>query len=1244
MKRKITFLLVAMLLMSGLTWAQTDVLDHDAIGVSGNSYSNWSDLTLTSGAVYAGNTAGGNNAIQMRSSNNNSGIVTTTSAGVVTNITVAWNSNTAAGRTLNVYGSNSAYDAASDLYGNTSGTLIGTIAKGTTELEITDEYAFIGIRSASGALYLDEIQITWSEGSGVTPPSITANNVEIAYDIDGDEIEYLINNPVDGGVLTAATESDWLTLGEVGETIPFTCTINQAATARTATVTLTYTYNRATVTKNVTVTQTGNPNIIDNISDITAAGSYTVQGTIVAKSQRGFIVGDGTGYVYYYNQNYTQADYNIGDVVKLSGSVVVYGGVYEFNNSATITAATESNYQAEDPTVLTGADMDARVASTTPPQLSNYVQYEGTLTVSGTHYNITNITGATTAIGSISYPLDTEFASLNGKHVKVSGYYVGISSSTYYNTIIGSVEEVVSTEPSITVTPATVNLDAEQHYMNLLDLAYENIEVEGPSSFTVHYYNAEGDEIELVQGEAWLVAGVVMQDDVYQVLFAVVANYGEARTAYFKVSCGETYSNLVTVTQAAPVLDYAVLPFVWEGGSSADFAALNGVTLSGNGSDYNSNHAPYLIKLDGTGDYIQVKTDSQPGKVTIGVKMVGGSNTSTITIQGSADGVTFTDIEELTISGAQNDILTLETTNVFDANDRYVRMLFTKGSNVGVGPITIASGSAPSIIITPATLDLEAVGTMPNGMQMQQLNVTYHNLDITQASDFTVQFYDAEGEEQAQPVWITPNTVVSGGNDLGYIVMLIIDVNDGPARSAYFKAYALDAEGNTVYSNLATINQAGAQYTLTVEPFENLEIFTFVGGDESEMALEGAGTIQVAEGDNVMLSITANEGYEIQSLMVDGVEHVNDIDEAETYTFFMPDHNVTVSATAVAVVPFEPATYTLATSIESGKTYIIVGNKTINEETTYYAMGEQRNNNRGGVAINADGTTATVTSADVYEFVITALEDGFYSIYDDRTPGYLYAAASGSNYLRTEPELDTLHNGDWEITFNEEGYAEVVASNSSNRSVMQFNSNNTLFSCYSSASQSPVYFYVKDETPSTLTQTIALTAGTNWFSTYVDITLADLQTALTDVLGTGSNVSITIKSQTRNSKLTRGRWTGTLTAEYFDLGNMYTITVNSDCEITLEGMPVNPADHPVTILGNGNTNWIAFPISETMTPTDAFAGFAVNGDALKSKLQNATYTRGRWNGALQMLVPGQGYIYKSATNAADRTFTYPTSK
>ena len=311
-------------------------------------------------------------------------------------------------------------------------------------------------------------------------PSITAENVSIEYNATSGAIAYTIENPVNGGVLTAATESDWLTLGTVGTTVPFTCSANTTASPRIATVTLTYTYNTDQfVTKNVTVTQAGNPNTIDNISDITAAGTYTVQGTIVAINNRGFILGDGTGYVYYYyGENFEYGDYDIGDMVKLAGSVVVYGKVYEFNSSATITYVEESNYEAEDPTVLSGADMDARVASTTPA-LSTYIQYEGTFTINDSHYNVTNISGATTAIGSISYPLNAdEIAALDGKQVKVTGYYVGISSSTYYNTMIGSIEE--NTNPAILLDTYEIEMAVEggegninATYLNFGDYSFE---------------------------------------------------------------------------------------------------------------------------------------------------------------------------------------------------------------------------------------------------------------------------------------------------------------------------------------------------------------------------------------------------------------------------------------------------------------------------------------------------------------------------------------------------------------------------------------------------------------------------------------------------------------------------------------------------------------------------------------------------------------------------------------------------
>ena len=145
-----------------------DVLNLSFTGVTSTSYVNWSGKTGTSGAVYAGNSTSGNSSIQLRSKESNSGIVTTASGGNVRKVVVNWNSGTTSGRTLIVYGKNSAYTAATDLY-NTSnqGTELGTIVYGTsTELVIEGNYEYIGMRSSSGAMYLTDINITWETAGG----------------------------------------------------------------------------------------------------------------------------------------------------------------------------------------------------------------------------------------------------------------------------------------------------------------------------------------------------------------------------------------------------------------------------------------------------------------------------------------------------------------------------------------------------------------------------------------------------------------------------------------------------------------------------------------------------------------------------------------------------------------------------------------------------------------------------------------------------------------------------------------------------------------------------------------------------------------------------------------------------------------------------------------------------------------------------------------------------------------------
>ncbi len=155
-----------------ISGAVTDVIDNAFTGVSGNNYVGWDGISgSASDAIYAGNTAGDHSSVQMRSNNNNSGIVSTKSGGILSKVEITWNSNTAADREVQIYGSTTAYSSAADLYNaNTQGTLLGSIKNGenTTSLTVTGNYTYVGIRSKSGALYLDEIKITWIVGTTPT--------------------------------------------------------------------------------------------------------------------------------------------------------------------------------------------------------------------------------------------------------------------------------------------------------------------------------------------------------------------------------------------------------------------------------------------------------------------------------------------------------------------------------------------------------------------------------------------------------------------------------------------------------------------------------------------------------------------------------------------------------------------------------------------------------------------------------------------------------------------------------------------------------------------------------------------------------------------------------------------------------------------------------------------------------------------------------------------------------------------
>lgn len=169
----------------GVDNIRQDVINSAFTGVGSTSYANWSGKKGTAtNAIYAGYTATRGSGDIGVTSNYNSGIVVTTSAGIVKSVTITAKAYTS-GYTnyLDIYGKNSSYDSASDLFNDSQkGTLIGTLGfadYSTQTLNIDSDYTHIGIRSQGYAIDITEIVINW-EGQAL-PEVTTGASSGITY-------------------------------------------------------------------------------------------------------------------------------------------------------------------------------------------------------------------------------------------------------------------------------------------------------------------------------------------------------------------------------------------------------------------------------------------------------------------------------------------------------------------------------------------------------------------------------------------------------------------------------------------------------------------------------------------------------------------------------------------------------------------------------------------------------------------------------------------------------------------------------------------------------------------------------------------------------------------------------------------------------------------------------------------------------------------------------------------------------
>ena len=161
-----------------------------------------------------------------------------------------------------------------------------------------------------------------------------------------------------------------------------------------------------------------------------------------------------------------------------------------------------------------------------------------------------------------------------------------------------------------------------------------------------------------------------------------------------------------------------------------------------------------------------------------------------------------------------------------------------------------------------------------------------------------------------------------------------------------------------------------------------------------------------------------------------------------------------IAMTAIFVVTASAAdgTWELVTNVSE----LAAGDKVIiAAKDSAVALGTtQNNNNRNQATITKNGNTVTFGSG-VQELT---LEEGTVagSFSFNTGSGYLYAASSSKNYLKTETTKSA--NSSWVITIDNAGTATVKAQGTNTRNLMQYNKSASIFASYGSAQQSIVIY------------------------------------------------------------------------------------------------------------------------------------------------------------------------------------------
>lgn len=658
--------------------------------------------------------------------------------------------------------------------------------------------------------------------------------------------------------------------------------------------------NLTTSTTGLSVSDDGEITLITNktIAELGGVNTGAVI-TLNGLTYDGTNLSDGTNTIKPYNSLYSGMNFTNGKIYNVTGVYVQYGNTKEIapRSAADIVEVTTPTLTTTNVNITSNATEGAITYT-----LENPTQ-DGVLTAEITAGN----EGSWLTLGDLGANVPFTCTANTGDE-RTATVTLTYTYNTNETVTAASVVTQAAYAASVTVDPATVNAPYSGAD-GTLNVTYNNIT---DINAEVWFCNAEGT---VAASYDWITADINAQNNVE---YLVEDNDGDARTAYFKVyalddQANDVYSNLVTVTQAAYVIDYATIPFSYDGNGNPD-PVPTGMTLYSIG---NYDNSPKM-KFDAAGDYVIIYYHGEANKLSYTVKNNSFSGGQFDVLE-SANGVDYTTIQSYsgsTMTGTMNESYEI------NPDSKYIKFIYTtkKSGNIALGAISIKYIPAPT-----------------DSWKLNEEPVTSHEVTIGEANTFPTFVTTSDG---AKTYTSTDTGVATINETTGEITLM--------------------SAGNTTIkcatAETATYLASEKSYTLTVNAGANYTVTYHVNGATSTSEVP-AGNLNLTEPQNIPGGYTYVGWTDTEIIGV-----------SSDATYFT-SYNVTANVDLYAVFSMER--YDKMVSVPTPGTYVIASKI----ENTYKVFAGQDGNNSYGMAVNV--TEITPTNVENYVVTIASTANGY---------------------------------------------------------------------------------------------------------------------------------------------------------------------------------------------------------------------------------------------------------------------------